>query len=99
MKNLFVVILSIIVLGGCATYWNYEGYKAKTNTEFRVLNFGDSNFSGYSETSQEEANQIALRARSENSAPHPRAQIHQVQLIGTATFTTRKLIRITFLFR
>ena len=64
IKNLTITLLTLLVLGGCATYdelyldWNYEGYQAKANTENRY--FWDLNLVGYSETSQEEANQIAL---------------------------------------
>ena len=58
-------MLSIIVVAGCATFdevyldGNYEGYfKAKANSD--IYYSEDTNLVGYSETSQEEANQIAL---------------------------------------
>lgn len=69
MKNWLVLILSIMVLGGCATAnfnetylnANYGGYfKAKANSEIYLPR--DTNLVGFSETSQEEANQIALEA-------------------------------------
>ena len=67
MKNWLVLILSIVVVGGCATFdetyldANYEGYfKAKANSE--IYYSRDTNLVGFSETSQEEANQIALES-------------------------------------
>jgi len=65
MKALTTMLLALLVLGGCATKdENYLGieyhpYKAKAHSKIYTYT-KDTNFLGVSETSQEEANQMAL---------------------------------------